>query len=88
MYPVRPILCGEINESGGVSMSMIELALNDVACSSCLGKIKKGIKRHRGIEKVSILSGSGKISINYNEDIIQLEEINQTVFKLATRTFD
>ncbi|WP_342429846.1 heavy-metal-associated domain-containing protein [Neobacillus sp. FSL H8-0543] len=69
-------------------MSMIEMALNDVACSSCLGKIKKGIKRHRGIEKVSILSGSGKISINYNEDIIQLEEINRTVYKLTTRTFD
>jgi copper chaperone CopZ len=69
-------------------MSMMEVALNDVACSSCLGKIKKGIKRHRGIEKVSILTGSGKISINYNEDIIQSEEINRTVYKLATRTFD
>jgi copper chaperone CopZ len=69
-------------------MSMIQLSLNDVACSGCIGKIKKKIKRYNGIEKVRILSGSGKLEINYNEAIIESEEINSTIYKLAVRTFD
>jgi copper chaperone CopZ len=73
---------------GIFKMSMIQLSLNDVACSGCIGKIKKKIKRYNGIEKVRILSGSGKIEINYNEAIIESEEINSTIYKLAVRTFD
>ncbi|WHY03443.1 heavy-metal-associated domain-containing protein [Neobacillus sp. DY30] len=67
---------------------MIQLSLNDVACSGCIGKIKRKIKRYNGIEKVKILAGSGKIEINYNEAIIESEEINNTIHKLAIRTFD
>ncbi|MFK9095122.1 heavy-metal-associated domain-containing protein [Bacillus salipaludis] len=69
-------------------MSMIELALNDVACSGCIGKIKRKIQRTYGIEKVKILSGSGKIRIIFNENIIQSEEINRNLYKLTLRTFD
>jgi copper chaperone CopZ len=69
-------------------MSMIKLSLNDVACSGCIGKIKRKIKRYNGIEKVKILAGSGKIEINYNENIIESEEINSTIHKLAIRIFD
>ncbi|MFP7299150.1 cation transporter [Neobacillus niacini] len=69
-------------------MSMIQLSLNDVACSGCIGKIKKKIKRYDGIEMVKILAGSGKIEINYNEAIIESEEINTAIHKLAVRTFD
>lgn len=69
-------------------MSMIQLALNDVACSGCIGKIMKKIKRYNGVEKVKILTGSGKIEIYYNENIIQSEELKGTIHKLAIRTFD
>lgn len=33
-------------------MSSIQLALNDVACTGCIGKIKRGMKKYRGVEKV------------------------------------
>jgi copper chaperone CopZ len=69
-------------------MSMIELALNDIACTSCIGKIKKGIKKYNGVEKVRILSGIGKMQINFNETIIPVEEINRSIHKLSIRTFD
>jgi copper chaperone CopZ len=69
-------------------MSMIELALNDIACTGCIGKIKRGMKKYNGVEKIEILSGSGKLKINFNEKIIQLEEINRNIYKLAFRTFD
>ena len=69
-------------------MSMIQLSLNDVACSGCIGKISKKIKRYNGIEMVRILPGSGKMEINYNEDIIKSDEINSTIHKMVIRTFD
>jgi copper chaperone CopZ len=69
-------------------MSIIQLSLNDVACSGCIGKIKKKIKGYNGVEKVRIIAGSGKIEINYNDAIIESEEINSTIHKLAIRTFD
>ncbi|MFJ5716173.1 heavy-metal-associated domain-containing protein [Neobacillus sp. NPDC093127] len=69
-------------------MSVMELALNEVACSGCVGKIKRRVQKYNGVEKVKILSGSGKIQINFNENIIQSEEINRNLYKLALRTFD
>ncbi|MFL6556524.1 MAG: heavy-metal-associated domain-containing protein [Bacillus sp. (in: firmicutes)] len=69
-------------------MSMMELALNEVACSGCIGKIKRQMQKTNGIENVKILSGSGKIKINFNENIIQSEEINRNLYKLTLRTFD
>jgi copper chaperone CopZ len=69
-------------------MGMIEVALNDTACSGCIKKVKKGMEKFNGVENVRILSGSGKIQINFNEKIIQLEEINRNIHKLTIRTFD
>lgn len=77
-----------INERGILKMSMIQFALNDLACTGCIGKITRKIKKYEGIEKVRILAGSGKIEIDYNENIIESDEINLTIHKLAVRTFD
>jgi hypothetical protein len=46
------------------------------------------MQRTNGIEKVKILSGSGKIKINFNEKLIQLEEINRNLYKMTLRSFD
>ena len=69
-------------------MSMIELALNEVACSGCIGKIKREMQRTNGIQKVKIISGSGKIQINFNESLIHSEEINRNLYKMTLRQFD
>ena len=69
-------------------MGMIQFSLNEVACSGCIGKIKRKIKRYQGIEKVRIVAGSGKIEINYNDAIIESKEIHTTLHKLTRRTFD
>ena len=69
-------------------MTIMELALNEVACSGCIGKIKREMQRTYGIEKVKILTGSGKIQINFNESLIHSEEINRNLYKMALRTFD
>ena len=69
-------------------MSLIQFSLNEVACSGCIGKIKMKLKRYKGVEKVRVLAGTGKIEINYNAAIIQSEEINRSIHKIARRTFD
>jgi copper chaperone CopZ len=69
-------------------MKMIELALNDIACSGCIGRIKRAMKKYKGVENVEILAGSGKMQINFNEKMIEREEINRNIHKLAFRTFD
>ncbi|MDP4083375.1 MAG: heavy-metal-associated domain-containing protein [Bacillota bacterium] len=69
-------------------MSTVQLALNDIACSGCIGKIKRGIKKQAGIEKVQILSGSGYLHIHFNEKMIKKEEIHHLVNQLALRMFD
>ena len=69
-------------------MSMVQLVLNEVACSGCLRKIKRGMKKHNGIEKVEILHGSGTIQVRYDEKIIQIDEINRNLNKLTMRAFD
>jgi copper chaperone CopZ len=69
-------------------MSIMELALNEVVCSGCIGKIKREMQRTNGIEKVKIMSGSGKIKISFNENIIHSEEINRNLYKMTLRTFD
>ncbi|MCL6571164.1 MAG: heavy-metal-associated domain-containing protein [Bacillus sp. (in: Bacteria)] len=69
-------------------MSVIEVPLNDVACTGCIGRITKGIKKYHGVENVKIVPGSGKIQVNFNENIIQSEELNRHILKLTLRTFD
>ena len=69
-------------------MKILEFALNDIACSGCLGKIKREIKKYPGVEMAKILTGSGKILISFQEDILQQEEISSTLRKITLRTFD
>ncbi|MED1471559.1 cation transporter [Bacillus salipaludis] len=69
-------------------MGTIQLALNDVACTGCIGKIKKKIKKCDGIEKVTIVPGSGTIQVMYNEAIIHQDEIQSSIHKLELRIFD
>jgi copper chaperone CopZ len=69
-------------------MSMIEFALNEVACSGCIGKIKRKMQRTVGVDRVKIVSGSGRIQVNYNEELIQADDINQSLHKITLRSFD
>ncbi|WP_040206193.1 heavy-metal-associated domain-containing protein [Neobacillus jeddahensis] len=69
-------------------MSMMEFALNDVACTGCIGRIKRKIQQTDGIAKVKIVSGSGKIQIAFNEQIIPSAEISRRISKLTLRIFD
>lgn len=69
-------------------MSKMELAVNEGACTSCIKKIKSGLRRRPGIQKVDILHGRAKLLIHFNEDLINTEQIWSYFHKLAFRAFD
>ena len=88
MHSIWCGFCWKSWTGGLIFMSSIQLALNDIACSSCIVKIKKDIKRKEGIEKVEIIPGSGNLQIYFNANIINENEIHDLVNKIALRTFD
>ncbi len=69
-------------------MSMIQLAVNDLACSGCIGKIKKGIKQIPGVEDVKIIAGQGHLHVLFNERTIHQDEIIRSLKQLTFRAFD
>ncbi|MFP5112289.1 flavodoxin domain-containing protein [Bacillaceae bacterium C204] len=52
--------------------------------------IGKGIEEagRTVVIKDIFVSGSGKIKINFNESLIQSEEINRNLYKMTLRQFD
>lgn len=69
-------------------MSSMEIAVAEMACKSCIGKMKKGLKKVTGIRKVEILPASAKLNVFFNEKMINREEIQLSLHKLANRMFD
>ncbi len=69
-------------------MTVVELPLNHIACTSCISKIKRGIQKFDGVEKVKILKGSGKVQIKFRETAVQFGEIECRIHQLAQRIFD
>ncbi len=69
-------------------MTKIQLPVNDLACSGCIGKIKKGIKQIPGVEEVQIISGQGHLYVLFNEQMVHQDEIIRSLNHLTFRTFD
>lgn len=69
-------------------MNTIQFAVNDIACTSCIVKIKKGIQRMNGVKEARVVAGSGRLQILFNEQLVRQEEILHHAHQLAFRTFD
>lgn len=69
-------------------MSTIQIAVSDIACSSCIVKIKKGIKKMHGVEDAKIVEGSARLQVLFNEQILKQHEIVHHLQHLAFRAFD
>jgi copper chaperone CopZ len=69
-------------------MSSIEIAVSEMSCMSCIVKIKNGLKKVTGINKVEILPATANLHVIFNEKVTNREEIAQSLHKLANRMFD
>jgi len=61
----------------------ITLQVNDLACPDCAGKIAELLKKQKGVEDANISFMSGKLNVNYDPEVISVDEIKKTVSKLG-----
>jgi len=69
-------------------MEMILIDVNDIACTGCIGRIRKRMKKFTGVEQVAIIPGSGRMKISFNEKMTHPGEITRKIYKTAFRAFD
>ncbi|MCM3569175.1 heavy-metal-associated domain-containing protein [Neobacillus mesonae] len=69
-------------------MSVMEVSVGHIACTSCMKKIKRGIKKFNGVYQVKILNGKGKFQILFNEEMVKQDSIHSRIYQIAQRTFD
>ena len=69
-------------------MGIATFNLEDIACPTCISKVKKGVRKQRGVERITMLIDSGQMKINYDVTITRPDEIKKGISKLKFRSFD
>lgn len=66
-------------------MSSAIIQLETLTCPSCLQKIEAATKGLNGVEddSVKVMFNASKVKLNFDEDIVSIEEINQAIEKLG-----
>lgn len=66
-------------------MKKATLQLETLTCPSCLQKIDKALKGLEGVEKdtVNVLFNSSKVKLNYNDEVVELTEIEKAITSLG-----
>ncbi len=66
-------------------MKKAVVLLETLTCPSCLQKIDKGVKALDGVEKesVNVLFNSSKVKLNFDDQILSIEEIERAITTLG-----
>ncbi|MBG0767762.1 heavy-metal-associated domain-containing protein [Sphaerochaeta halotolerans] len=66
-------------------MQKATIQLETLTCPSCLLKIENATKNLQGVQKesVQVLFNSSKVTLNFDEEIINLEKIEQAIATLG-----
>ncbi|NLM11754.1 MAG: heavy-metal-associated domain-containing protein [Clostridiaceae bacterium] len=66
-------------------MKSATIQLETLACPSCMQKIEAALKGLDGAEKDSakVLFNSSKVKLNFDEDKVSIEEIENAISKLG-----
>lgn len=66
-------------------MSSAIIQLETLTCPSCLQKIEAATKGLNGVEdeSVKVMFNASKVKLDFDEDIVSIEEINQAIEKLG-----
>lgn len=57
--------------------------LEALTCPSCIKKIETTLDKTKGIEAVKVLFNSSKVRAEYDENVIEAKEIEETISKLG-----
>lgn len=66
-------------------MSSAVIQLETLTCPSCLQKIEAATKGLEGVEddSVKVMFNASKVKLNFDENVVSLEEINAAIEKLG-----
>ncbi|MBA1335499.1 MAG: hypothetical protein HPY66_1124 [Firmicutes bacterium] len=59
------------------------LRIKDLACPDCAKNIEQVLKRNKGIFNAEVSFMTGKLTVDYDPGVINLDDIKKTVGKLG-----
>lgn len=62
-------------------MKKIKLYLEDLSCGSCAEKIEKVLNKTTGIQKAEVHFTTAKADVEYDEEIIDIDDLKNAVAK-------
>lgn len=57
--------------------------LEPLSCPSCIKKIETALNKSEGVQFSKVLFHSGKVKVEFNEEIVQAEQLAETIEKLG-----
>ena len=64
-------------------MKKAVFGLEPLSCPSCIKKIENTVGKMDGVEEVKVLFNSNKVRAQFDEDIVQAEQIHEVITKLG-----
>ncbi|QUW20263.1 heavy-metal-associated domain-containing protein [Sporosarcina sp. Marseille-Q4063] len=64
-------------------MKKAVFGLEPLSCPTCIKKIENTVGKMDGVEEVKVLFNSNKVRAQFNEDIVQAEQIHEVITKLG-----
>ena len=64
-------------------MKKVVFLMEPFSCSSCIKKIEGALSRAKGVQQVKVLFHSSKIRVEFDESIVEADELQQLVEKLG-----
>ncbi len=64
-------------------MKKAVFGLEPLGCPSCVKKIENTIGKMDGVKEVKVLFNSNKVRAQFDEDIVQAEQIHEVITKLG-----
>ena len=64
-------------------MKKVVFLMEPFSCPSCIKKIEGALSRAKGVQQVKVLFHSSKIRVEFDESIVEADELQQLVEKLG-----
>ena len=64
-------------------MKKAVFGLEPLSCPSCIKKIESTLQKMEGVNEAKVLFHSNRVRTKFDEQVVQAEEIQETIIKLG-----
>ncbi|MBW8351743.1 heavy-metal-associated domain-containing protein [Bacillus sp. IITD106] len=64
-------------------MKKVVFGLEPLSCPSCIKKIEGSLKKMNGVQEAKVLFHSGKVRVQFDDNIIQVDELKKVIVNLG-----